>query len=145
MKIEASRSLAVRFPALATEWHPTLNGELSPNDVTAYSARKVWWHGKCGHDWQTRIKNRTCNKTGCPICSRHGVFVGYNDLATLRPDLASEWDYDKNGNLTPHDITPNSTIKVWWKCPKGLSYKSSPAARNHAVCSDAGGCSRCGL
>jgi hypothetical protein len=31
----ANRSLAARFPAIAAQWHPTRNGEVSPEDVVA--------------------------------------------------------------------------------------------------------------
>lgn len=33
--------------------------------------------------------------------------VGINDLATVNPELAKEWDYEKNGKnypLTPMDV-----------------------------------------
>lgn len=29
-------------------------------------------------------------------------------LAEKRPDLAKEWNYEKNGNLRPEDVTVNS-------------------------------------
>ena len=45
------------------------------------------------------------------------LIVGKNDIETLYPELALEWNYDKNGALTPKDITPGSHKKVWWKCP----------------------------
>ena len=32
--------LSVTHPDLAKEWHPTKNGELTPNDVTAGSDKK---------------------------------------------------------------------------------------------------------
>lgn len=34
-------------------------------------------------------------------------------LAEKRPDLAKEWNYEKNGNLRPEDVTVNSHKKVW--------------------------------
>ena len=39
-------------------------------------------------------------------------------LAEARPDLAAEWNYEKNGDLRPEDVTCKSNKKVWWK----LSY-----------------------
>jgi hypothetical protein len=38
-----SRSLAALFPQIAEQWHPHLNGELSPKQVTARSGKEVWW------------------------------------------------------------------------------------------------------
>ena len=39
-------------------------------------------------------------------------------LATTHPELAAEWDYDRNGELRPSDVLPGSTRAVWWKCSK---------------------------
>lgn len=51
---------------------------------------------------------------GCPYCS--GQRVGrYNNLAHLRPDLADEWNYEKN-EIKPEEITCGSHRKVWWTC-----------------------------
>lgn len=55
---------------------------------------------------------------------------GENDLKSQRPDLAAEWDYDKNGELLPEHVTTGSSIEVQWKCSKyGLSYPAPVANR----------------
>ena len=33
------------------------------------------------------------------------LVVGKNDLETLYPDIAREWDYEKNGDLTPGKVS----------------------------------------
>ena len=38
-------------------------------------------------------------------------------LAEARPDLAKEWNYEKNGDLRPEDVSCGSSKKVWWKLP----------------------------
>ena len=38
-------------------------------------------------------------------------------LAEARPDLAKEWNYEKNGDLRPEDVSCGSGKKVWWKLP----------------------------
>ena len=38
-------------------------------------------------------------------------------LAEARPDLAKEWNYEKNGDLRPEDVSCGSNKKVWWKLP----------------------------
>ena len=38
--IDKEKSLAFRFAELAKEWHPTKNGDLTPNDVTSGSNKK---------------------------------------------------------------------------------------------------------
>lgn len=45
-------------------------------------------------------------------------------LAEKFPDIAAQWDYEKNGDLTPDKVSYGSRLKVWWKCPKcGYSYQ----------------------
>ena len=55
-------------PTLASEWHPTKNGVLTPNMVSYGSGKKVWWRCKLGHEWQAYINHRS-NGIGCPICA----------------------------------------------------------------------------
>lgn len=62
--------LAALEPIVAQQWHPTLNGSLTPEQVTAGSRRKVWWICPDGHVWKTAVFARTGpNKTGCPVCA----------------------------------------------------------------------------
>jgi hypothetical protein len=59
------------YPELVKEWHPTKNGDLTPNNFTHGSHKKVWWKCNKGHEWNSIIYNRT-KKTkprGCPYCS----------------------------------------------------------------------------
>lgn len=60
-------NLAVTFPDLVHEWHPTRNGDLTPYMVTYGSKRKVWWLCQRGHEWQATPNSRTCG-SGCPSC-----------------------------------------------------------------------------
>ena len=55
----------------------------------------MWWKGSCGHEWQASVKSRTINGTGCPYCSHNTILEGFNDLATVCPDVAAEWS-EKN-------------------------------------------------
>ena len=78
-------------PDVAKEWHPVKNGDLKPDNVTTYSTKKVWWIGKCGHEWEATVVTRTSQNAGCPYCKGHGVLKGFNDLETLCPDIAKQW------------------------------------------------------
>ena len=95
--------LATVNPELAKEWDYEKN-EKKPQDYTAGSGIKVWWLCEKGHSWQVAIYSRVSGR-GCPICSNKQVCKGINDLATLKPNLAKEWNYDKNDTLTPSDVT----------------------------------------
>ena len=123
--------LAARFPHLAQEWHPEKNGRLTPRDVGPGSRRKVWWQCAKGHVWQAAIASRAVDGAGCPVCAGKAVIPGEGDLATLFPKLASQWDWEKNGALTPDTLSPYSNRKVWWSCEKGHSYQAAVAARTH--------------
>ena len=51
-KVLPGRSFAERFPETAAEWHPTLNGDLTPDEVGFASNRRAWWLcAACAHEW----------------------------------------------------------------------------------------------
>ena len=118
-KVVTSNCLATLDPKLASEWHPTKNGKLTPFDVSTGSGKKVWWKCPKGddHEWAANVVNRIKAK-GCPICSGHKVGAS-NCLAKTHPDLVKEWDAEKNKDLTPFDVSKGSNKFVWWKCDKG--------------------------
>ena len=65
LKLSPTYNLTVLYPELAKEWHPTRNGDLTPEEVTPGSDRKVWWRCSQGHEWESTIGSRT-RGTGCP-------------------------------------------------------------------------------
>ncbi len=114
-------------PSLAKEWNYDKNGEITPTMVTVSSGKKVWWKCDNGHEWQTTISNRTKGRR-CPYCSNQKILVGYNDLSTTNPELAKEWDFEKNG-FGPNEISAGSNKKVWWRCSKNHKWQASPNSR----------------
>lgn len=131
--------LSLTHPEIASEWSER-NYPYTPDDVTAGSHENVWWKGKsCGHEWQTRVGNRTINGTGCPYCSSRKILKGFNDLATRHPELLDEWS-DKNVDLKPDEIGPFSRKVVWWKCKNGHEWQASVNHRSHGngcrICSN---------
>ncbi|MBR5358952.1 MAG: zinc-ribbon domain-containing protein [Clostridiales bacterium] len=121
--------LGTTKPELLKEWDYLKNGDLTPKKVTAWSLKKVWWKCAIGHEWQSVVSSRS-RGLGCPYCSGQRVWVGYNDLATVKPDIAKEWNYEKNGRLTPKDVSISSGRKVWWKCTKGHEWQAIIANRS---------------
>ncbi len=118
-------NLGVIDPGLSKEWHPTINGTLTPNLVAPMSNKKVWWLCESGHEWQASINNRTgVNKTGCPYCSGRRPTED-NSLAVLFPNLLKEWHFEKNGLIRPEDFKPNSHEKVWWRCKEGHGWQTA--------------------
>ena len=100
--------------------------EYGPEHYTKGSSEYVWWKcPTCGNSYKAKIANKTILKRGCPFCSNNKVLQGFNDLTTTNPELSKEWDYEKNGDLTPDKVTYGSNKKVWWICPKGHSYQAT--------------------
>ena len=126
-------------PSLAAEWHPTKNGNLFPSMVTSHSKKKVWWLGKCGHEWPAEVDSRAIGR-GCPYCSGRLVLEGFNDLATKAPELVAEWDSESNQPYTPQSVSPGSHKKVWWIC-KECGHKWPAEIKSRVV---GEGCPKCG-
>ena len=57
-------------PELAKEWHPTKNGDLTPEDVRFGSTKNVWWKCENGHEWKAVISVRNYSGCRCPECSK---------------------------------------------------------------------------
>lgn len=107
------------YPNIVAEWNYKKNGNLKPEMVHSNARRKVWWKCDKGHEWETAIYHRTGKRaTGCPYCNNSKVLEGYNDLATLYPELLIEWDFEKNEDVQPNTIVAGTGRKVWWKCTK---------------------------
>ena len=51
-------------------------------------------------------------------------------LAESNPELARQWHLTKNGKLTSYDVTPGSSKKVRWKCPKGDDHEWQVSVSN---------------
>ena len=121
--IKGESDLATLHPDLVKEWHPIKNGDLMPEDILSGSGKEVWWLCPEGHTYSMVVNQRTKRGYGCPYCSGHRAIRGINDLATSNPELSEEWNYEKNNNLTPYDVTAGSHKKVWWLCGKGHPYE----------------------
>lgn len=98
--VEGINDLVTLKPELAAEWS-SKNNPLKPTMVTVGSHKKVIWKGKCGHEWTATVKSRAISGTGCPYCSHNKVLEGFNDLASQRPLIASEWS-ERNYPLKPN-------------------------------------------
>ncbi|MBU3717872.1 MAG: hypothetical protein FGM45_06165 [Actinobacteria bacterium] len=126
-------------PHLLQEWHPHRNTGVSPESLSFGSNIKVWWLCSKGHEWLSSPKARS-RGGGCPVCSNKKLLVGYNDLATLRPELAVEWHPHRNSPLAPQDVLPGSDRKVWWLCSKGHEWQTS---LNNRFTGEGTGCPTC--
>ena len=141
-------SLAEARPDLAKEWNYEKNGDLRPEDVSCGSNKKVWWiyhyavpddypvellRGKnFDFEWEAKVYARN-EYPGCPFLNGHSIWTGFNDLATINPELAAQWHPTKNGDLKPTQVTANSGLKVWWSLPYDipLDYPIEPLRGKH--------------
>ena len=125
--IAGINDLATLEPLLEKQWSE--KNKIKPTEVSIGSHKKVIWRCEKGHEWEAAVKSRTINKTGCPYCSHNKVLAGFNDLATLLPDIAAEWS-EKNLPLKPDEVNAKSRKNVWWRCGKcGNEWKSVINAR----------------
>ncbi len=136
-RVTYESSLPSLFPKLVEEWDYDKNAQ-RPDEFAAFSNKKVYWKCKtCGHSWQTQIANRTHLGSGCPVCANLSIIPGINDLKTINPLLAEEWDYENNEFL-PSSVGAGSPQKVWWKCAFGHSWEAAISNRNKGT-----GCPKC--
>lgn len=129
--LKGYNDLATTNPELLKEWDFTKN-TISPYEITAGAEKMIWWICPKDHSYQSYAFNRK-RGVGCPICDGKKVLIGYNDLATTNPKIAKEWDYEKNGDLKPTDITEGSTTNVWWICEKGHSFDARAKDRKRGL------------
>ncbi len=122
--ISGENDLASRNPDLAKQWHSEKNGPLTPQGISPYSNRKVWWKCAAGHAYQASVGARAVNGSDCPYCAGRKVLAGFNDLAALEPVIAKQWHPVLNGSLTAEMVTVGSHRRVWWQCPEGHVWKA---------------------
>lgn len=130
-KVNQVGSLLDNDPVMAKEWHPTKNGGLKPENVTAGRFKKVWWKcSKCDYEWEASPNNRS-KGVGCPHCSGRVAMPGVDDILTLNKPYMSEWDYVKNKDIDPSTLLPGSGKKVGWKCKTcGYEWEAIIRSRN---------------
>lgn len=121
----------VTNPEDVSDWDYENNDALTPADVTRSCAKKVWWHcSKCDYRYREMVSVHVHKLNKCPCCSNYKIVKGKNDLATLRPDLAIEWDWEANGDLIPSDVTAVSNTMVHWICSRcGDKWTATPGSR----------------
>jgi hypothetical protein len=119
------KSLAVMFPHALQYWDYSLNAH-DPFVIGAKSNTKVWW--KClnyeNHAWEAKPEYITKRpQINCPYCNLNRLHED-NSLAVLYPQLAKEFNSQKNG-ISPTRIIGNaSSKKYWWKCSENHEWEA---------------------
>ncbi len=121
--------LQTLYPELAEEFDVEKNGN-TPDHVSPKDTDNFWWTCKNNHpSFQQSVEHRVTRKTICPYCTGRKAVSGVNDLDTMYPEIAKEWDYENNIGVSPGDVSPFTYVSYFWICPKGHSYKKKVIQR----------------
>ncbi|WP_104062308.1 zinc-ribbon domain-containing protein [Arthrobacter sp. 4R501] len=127
--VPGHNDMTTTHPKLAAEFHPFKNAPFIPSTVVAGTGKKIWWQCLQGHEWETTGNSRASMGTGCPTCAGQRILVGYNDLATVRPDIAAGWHPTKNGLSRPSEVTVSNGKKAWWLADCGHEWEAVISSR----------------
>ena len=123
----SNQRLLLGFNDFATT-HPKIAAEAVGWDttgVTAGSMEKRKWRCPLGHEYFSLVRDRAQRDTGCTTCAGKNVVIGFNDLASTHPHLASQavgWDAT--------EVSAGSNKKLMWKCELGHEWNATVANRN---------------
>ena len=108
------------------DWELNERAGLDPSKLRCRSNKKAHWLcNKCPigqpHKWQATVNNMyksmSRGTSGCPCCvGQQGCQC--NSLQSLFPEVAAEWDYERNKG-TPAMYAAKSNKKVWWCTSRG--------------------------
>jgi hypothetical protein len=124
----ANKTVLAGFNDLATT-HPLIANEANGWDPTTLvfgSNKKVGWKCAEGHEWHAVVTSRASGGRACPYCSGNKVIKGFNDFATINPNLLHEID-----GWDPSEIAAFSDRKLAFICEHGHRWKTS--AKNRSI------------
>jgi Probable Zinc-ribbon domain len=132
----SSRSILIGFSDLATV-DPELASQLvhpeRGTQVTRSSRSKELWRCALGHEWRARVASRSSG-SGCSVCAGKSILIGFNDLATVNPELANQLVYPERGT----QVTRGLISQELWRCAQGHEWIASVRDRSKGR-----GCSVC--
>lgn len=118
-KVFHEDSFAFNYPDLLKFWDYNKNKK-NPNSISLKSNTSFWWVCNKNHSFKSSVKS-VINEFNCKVCSSL-IANNENNILVQYPDIAKEWDYNKNTNLNPENFTYRNGQKVWWKCQKGHEF-----------------------
>lgn len=130
-KLSETNNLAKLYPELAKQLLSQYNEGQTAGLFLPNSPKKIWWKCAKGEDhlWQESIKNRVQQDRGCPFCAGEKVSAT-NCLNSLYPELAKQWHREKNLPLSPEQVKPDTSKRVWWQCSKGEDHEWEESIKN---------------
>jgi hypothetical protein len=127
--IAGVNDLATVNPELASQadgWDPTT---VLPNSHSV-----LQWRCELGHEYILKVSERSLG-AGCQFCSGRKILVGFNDLATLFPEVAAQADgWDPRTTRTA-----SGKVNRKWRCEEGHTWIATIDNRTR----NASGCPVC--
>ena len=117
--------IATLHPELCEELSEYQEADLDPKALLEGSSQRVLWVCRKNpkHVYPMSPYERLTLNSGCSFCAGKRVLPGENDLATLRPELALEWDFEANQPWTPNLFTEHSNKEFFWICQLNQAHK----------------------
>ena len=118
-KLQSNSESVADIPELKVEAHGW-----DPSKIGLWSKHRVSWKCSKGHIWEQVVKERVRQKIGCPVCANLKLLIGFNDLLTVHPNVATEasgWD--------PTTVVFASKQIKEWKCSEGHIWLTAVAQR----------------
>ena len=106
-----------------------------PFSLSISSGKILNWkckdHLTCqGHKWRDNIANMNAKKPEnlCSYCSGYKTCPCDSFMNTC-PELAKQYDKERNKHRSPYKIRAGSRKRLWWLCEKGHSWKCRVGSR----------------
>ena len=127
-------------PEIERFWDYSANKQLDPTTLTKQSQKIANWICLNGHKFESSIKARAVLGSSCKFCGNREVSPGFNDLKTLYPIIAAEFDSELN-KTDPSLVLAGTADYFHWRCPEGHSWRAKVSNR----VSRQSGCPGCSL
>lgn len=113
--------------------------KVSIEKIKPQSGLKIWWLCGKGHSYDATVRHKN-GGLQCPVCQNKKLLTGYNDVATLIPEVLEDWNKIGTNPDPSAVLATTSTIKVKMPCINGHYYETTPSAiRRGRKCPYCGG------
>lgn len=107
-------SFGHNHPEKLGRWDWEKNEGVDPFSIPRGSKVKFWWKCENDHSYDRGLQSEL-NSKSCPYCNVKRINEE-NSLFATNPELARQWHPEKNGEITPHDVSKGSGMEAWWIC-----------------------------
>ncbi|MCY7677862.1 MULTISPECIES: zinc-ribbon domain-containing protein [Bacillus] len=122
------KSLLDVRPNLKKYFHPQDNNNLEFHDISYGSKSKVFFRCDKCNKLQSEKEAKSVNSYTKLNRNKDAFYKNFecaycNYLAVKRPEIASEWDCERNTG-TPFDYKRGNRYKAYWKCEQGHEWQT---------------------